>query len=163
QRPGLGLEGEGGRALSGRRKPKSYRPCPIKRARRTRAEITAIRDAIVEVVEDDPPMTVRQVFYQLVARTIVEKTEEEYHHTVIRLMTEMRLDGSLPFSSVVDETRRVRVTQTFDDLADAIEQTAQFYRKSALAQAPVYLEIWCEKDALAGVLWDVTSEYDVPL
>jgi hypothetical protein len=25
------------------------------------------------------------------------------------------------------------------------------------------LEIWCEKDALAGALWDVTSDYDVPL
>src|SRR5262245_51732174 len=142
---------------------KSYRPCPTKRGRRTRAEITAICDAIVEVIEDDPPMTVRQVFYQLVARGIIEKTEDEYHTTVIRLMTEMRLDGSLPFSSVVDETRRVRVTETFDDLADAIEQTARFYRRSALAQSRDYLEIWLEKDALSGVLWDVTSDYDVPL
>jgi hypothetical protein len=58
-------------------------------------DIAAIRDAIIEVIEDDPPMTVRQVFYQLVSRGVIEKTEKEYQQTVIRLMTEMRLDDSL--------------------------------------------------------------------
>ena len=108
-------------------------------------------------------MTVRQVFYQLVARGVIEKSEAAYHGVVIRLMTEMRLDGRLPFSSVVDESRRVRVTRKFDSIEQALDHTAKFYRRSALAQSSDYLEIWCEKDALAGVLWDVTSDYDVPL
>jgi hypothetical protein len=138
----------------------SYRACPT---RRTKADIASIRDAIVEVIDDDPPMTVRQVFYQLVGRGVVEKTEAQYQGTVIRLMTEMRLDGSLPYSSVVDETRRVRVTRTYDSIKHAIEQTAKFYRRSALEQSDDYVEIWVEKDALAGVMWDVTSDYDVPL
>jgi hypothetical protein len=46
--------------------------------------VTAIRDAIVDVIKDDPPMTVRQVFYQLVTRGVIEKTEEQYQGTVIR-------------------------------------------------------------------------------
>jgi hypothetical protein len=125
--------------------------------------MVAIRNAITEIIEDDPPMTVRQVFYQLVARGVIEKTEDQYQTTVIRLMTEMRLSGALAFHWVVDESRRVRVTRTYNDIADAIENTAKFYRRSALAQSPDYLEMWCEKDALSGVLWDVTSEYDVPL
>lgn len=108
-------------------------------------------------------MTVRQVFYQLVTRNVVDKTEDEYHRTVIRLMTDMRLDGSLPFDRVVDESRRVRITETYDSVGHAAEQCAKYYRRSALAQSKDYLEIWCEKDALAGVLWDVTSDYDVPL
>jgi len=62
------------------------------------------------LISDDPPMTVRQVFYQLVARGVIEKTEEQYQGTVIRLMTEMRIDGELPFDWVVDESRRVRIT-----------------------------------------------------
>jgi hypothetical protein len=143
--------------------PEFYRACPTKASRRTKAEITAIREAIIDVIESDPPMTVRQVFYQLVARGVIEKTEEEYQGTVIRLLTDMRLDGTIPFHLVVDETRRVRVTRTFDSIADAVAHTARFYRRSALAQADDYLEIWLEKDALAGVLWDVTSDYDVPL
>jgi hypothetical protein len=141
----------------------AYRPWSIRRDRRSKADVEVIRSAILEVIDDDPPMTVRQVFYQLVARNVIEKTEKDYHGTVIRLMTDMRLDGSLSFDSVVDETRRVRITETFDSLQDAIDQTAQFYRRSALKHSSDYLEVWCEKDALSGVLWDVVSDYDVPL
>jgi hypothetical protein len=141
----------------------TYRACPTNRARRTKAEIAALRAAIHDVIEDDPPMTVRQVFYQLVAHGVIEKTEDQYQSTVIRLMTEMRLDGSLPYSWVVDETRRVRVTQTYDSIEHALEETAKFYRRSALEQSADYIEVWVEKDALSGALWDVTSDYDVPL
>jgi hypothetical protein len=140
-----------------------YRACPIRRSRRTRAAIDDIKRAIIEVVGEDPPMTVRQVFYQLVVRGVIEKTEAEYQGTVIRLLTDMRLAGEIEFSSIVDESRRCRITRTFDSITDAIERTAEHYRRSALREADDYLEIWCEKDALAGVLWDVTSEYDVPL
>jgi hypothetical protein len=141
----------------------TYRACPASRERRTKADISAICDAIIEVIEDDPPMTVRQVFYQLVTRGTIEKSEEQYQGTVIRLMTEMRLDGSLPYSWVVDESRRVRITRTYDSIEHALEQTARFYRRSALEQSASYIEVWVEKDALAGVMWDATSDYDVPL
>jgi hypothetical protein len=136
---------------------------PIKRDRRTRAEIDDIKAAIHDVVEEDPPMTVRQVFYQLVVRGVIEKTEAEYQGTVIRLLTEMRLDGSIPFDWIVDESRRRRITETYNNVTEALEATTKFYRRSALRAADDYLEIWCEKEALSGVLWDVTSEYDVPL
>src|ERR1700704_234329 len=78
-------------------------------------------------------------------------------------MTDMRLDGSLPYDWVVDESRRVRITETYDSIQHALEQTAKFYRRSALEQSADYVEVWVEKDALAGVMWDATSEYDVPL
>jgi hypothetical protein len=143
--------------------------CPTKRRRakarlrRTKADIGDIKQAIIKVIKADRPMTVRQVFYQLVTRGVIEKTEAQYQQTVIRLMTEMRLDGSLPYSWVVDESRRMRITRTFDNIQDALAHTAKFYRRSALQQSDDYLEIWVEKDALAGVMWDPASEYDVPL
>jgi hypothetical protein len=115
------------------------------------------------VIEADHPMTVRQVFYQLVARGVIEKTEAEYQQTVIRLMTDMRISGALPFSWVVDESRRRRITQTFDNITEALEHCAEYYRRSALRECGDYLEIWVEKDALAGVMWDIVSDYDVPL
>jgi len=141
----------------------TYQACPIKRSRRTKADMDAVRKAIHDVIKADHPMTVRQVFYQLVTRGVVEKTEIEYQQTVVRLMTDMRLDGSLPFSWVTDESRRARITQTFDSIQDALDHTAKFYRRSALDRADDYLEIWVEKDALAGVMWAPASEYDVPL
>jgi hypothetical protein len=143
--------------------PALYRACPTKRVRRTKADIDVVKQAILDVIGADPPMTVRQVFYQLVTRGVIEKTEREYQQTVIRLMTDMRLAGELPFDLVIDESRRRRITKTYDSVTDALEATAKFYRRSAVRDADDYLEIWCEKDALAGALWEVTSEYDVPL
>jgi hypothetical protein len=140
-----------------------YRACPIRRARRSKADIDKIKSTIVAVISPDPPMTVRQVFYQLVARGVIEKTENEYQQTVIRLMTDMRLAGELPFDWVVDESRRRQITETHDSIAEAVKDCAEFYRRSALREADDYIEIWCEKDALSSVLWEATSDYDVPL
>jgi hypothetical protein len=134
-----------------------------KRSRRTKADVNRVKQAILDVVGEDPPMTVRQVFYQLVARGVIEKTEHAYTKIVIYHMSHMRLDGELPYEWVSDETRRRRITQTHDSVEDALEHCAKFYRRSALREADDYVEVWCEKDALSGVLWDVTSDYDVPL
>jgi hypothetical protein len=140
-----------------------YRAWSIKRARRSKAEIDDIKADIYAVLKADHPMTVRQVFYQLVALGTIEKTEAQYHQTVIRLLTEMRLEGEIPFAWIIDESRRTRQTQTFDNVADAVRDTARFYRRSALRECKDYIEIWSEKEALSGIIWDVASEYDVPV
>jgi hypothetical protein len=146
-------------ALRGRQ-PAAYRACPT---RRTKAEIDDIKAAIKTVLEDDWPMTVRQVFYQLVARNVIEKTERDYQSTVIRLLTDMRMNGQVSFDRIIDESRRRRENQTYDNIADAARDTARFYRRNALKACPDYVEVWCEKEALAGIIEDAASEYDVPI
>ena len=139
-----------------------YRACSTRR-RRSSEDMAAIRAAIIGILEADHPQTVRQVFYQLVTRGIVEKTEAEYQQTVIRLLTEMRLDGQVNWDWIIDVSRSVRETQTFDNVTDALNDTARFYRRSALQACPDYVQIWCEKEALTGIIWDVASDYDVPV
>jgi hypothetical protein len=126
-------------------------------------EIEVIREAILTVLEIDHPQTVRQVFYQLVSRGVIEKTEAEYKKTVIRLLSEMRLDGRVDWDWIVDESRRTIEMQTFDNVADALDHTAKFYRRSALRDCDAYIEIWSEKEALSGIIWDAAGEYDVPV
>jgi hypothetical protein len=75
----------------------------------------------------------------------------------------MRLSRQIPFQWIVDESRRRRVTETYDTISEALEATAKFYRRNALRETDAHVEIWLEKDALAGALWDVVSDYDVPL
>jgi hypothetical protein len=140
-----------------------YRACPITRSRRTKAEIDEIRNAIVDVLQADHPMTVRQVFYRLVVGNVIEKTEEQYQATVIRLLTEMRMTGSISFDWIVDESRRRRENQTYNNIADAARDTAKFYRRSALRACPDYVEVWSEKEALAGIIESVAEDYDVPI
>lgn len=140
-----------------------YGASSIKRPRRTKAAIASIRDAIQEILEADNPQTVRQVFYALTVRGVIKKVEAEYQRTVIRLLVEMREAGDIPFEWIADNTRWMRKPATFVGLDACLRNTANFYRRDLWASMPVYCEVWCEKDALAGVLIEETEPYDVPL
>ena len=122
-----------------------------------------VREAIRAVLEEDSPMTVRQVFYRLVSGSIIAMTETEYKGTVSRLLSDMRRTGEIPYGWVADNTRWMRKGKSYSSLGQALARTAATYRRALWDTQPVYVEIWLEKDALSGVLYDVTSEWDVPL
>lgn len=140
-----------------------YRPKPIKRTRRTKAKVTEIRDAVFELLSKDNPQTVRQIFYALTVRGLIRKTEGEYKQTVIRLLVDMRERGIIPFDWITDNTRLMRKLASFTGLNASLKTWQANYRRDLWAAMPVYVEIWCEKDALAGVIFEETKVYDVPL
>jgi hypothetical protein len=140
-----------------------YRPKSIKRPRRLKSQVTAIKDAIKAILEADHPQTVRQVFYALTVRGLIAKHEGEYHQTVIRLLGDMREGGEIPFSWIADNTRWMRKPSSFTGIEHCLNSAANFYRRNLWASMPVHVEVWCEKDALAGVLMEETEVYDVPL
>jgi hypothetical protein len=139
-----------------------YQASLIKRVRSTKAEVEARREALLEIIEAGRPMTVRQVFYQATVRGLVEKAETGYAKVQTDL-TKLRRAGDLPYDWLADNTRWQRKPRSFDSVEEALQQTAAFYRKNLWASASCYVEIWLEKDALAGVVFPVTSLFDVPL
>jgi hypothetical protein len=141
----------------------AYGSRPIKRYRRGGAEMEAIREGLYEIVADGAPMTVRQVFYQATVAGLVEKSEAQYKGTVARLLLEMRRDGTIPYRWIADNTRWMRKPSTYNGLADFIARHQRAYRRDLWAEADIYVEVWVEKEALAGVLMEVTEEFDVPL
>jgi hypothetical protein len=140
-----------------------YQASPIKRRHRsTKAEVEARRERLLAIVEAMRPMTVRQVFYQATVRGIIEKSEPGY----IKVQTDltlMRRAGALPYGWLVDNTRLQRKPRTFNGVEEALLNTAKFYRKDLWVDADAYVEIWLEKDALSGVIYPISSMYDVPL
>jgi len=140
----------------------TYRARPIK-TRRIKADIEKLKRQLYEVIEANEPMTVRQVFYQMVTLGYIDKTEREYKDTVGRLLTEMRLEESLPFEWIADNTRMTRKPISYTSAGHAFMQSASHYRQSWWYNQAEYVEIWLEKDALSGVFFDVTGERDVPL
>jgi hypothetical protein len=140
-----------------------YVASDIKRSRRTKAAVASIRDGIRKILEEDHPQSVRQVFYALTVRGLIKKLEIEYQRTVIRLLGDMREAGDIPFGWIADNTRLQRKPTTYVGLDACLKATANFYRRDLWAAMPVYVEVWCEKDALAGVLIEETEPYDVPL
>jgi hypothetical protein len=122
-----------------------------------------LRGAIVDMLRDDHPMSVRQVFYQLVTRRVIAKTENEYKSTVCRLLVEMRRSGEIPYDWIADNTRWQRRPPTWDSLGDLLTNVSKTYRRSLWTGAAERVEVWIEKEALAGVVLSVTAAWDVPL
>jgi hypothetical protein len=134
----------------------------INGARATKAQMEARRIALWGLTCNIAPCTVRQVFYQATVHGIAPKTEAGYD-AVQRCLVELRMEWNMPFNWIVDNTRWMRKRQSFTSIEQAVQRTAQTYRRALWAEANCYIEIWLEKDALAGVIFPVTDEFDVPL
>lgn len=134
----------------------------VKRNRRDQATIADIETAIVRIVANDNPMTLRGLFYRLVSAGEIAKDEREYKN-VGRYLLAMRRRGDLPYHWIADSTRWQRKPQTHSGLDDALSWTARTYRRPIWDEQSAYVEIWIEKDTLAGVLYDETERWDVPL
>jgi hypothetical protein len=140
----------------------AYGTSSIKRHRRTKLALESIRGELVSVLELEQPCTVRQVYYRLESQGAIAKTESEYRR-IARLLSEMRREGRIPYSWIADSTRWMRRPQTWASLEGALAQTQAHYRRALWNDQDAYVEVWLEKDALAGVLYTVTSRWDVPL
>lgn len=119
---------------------------------------------LIDYAEQHGPVTVRQLFYAATVAGLpgIDKSEGGYTKVQVQVL-DLRRAGRLPYSAISDATRYMRKPQTFDGWEQALEDTARFYRKALWAESHEAVEIWLEKSALAGVLYPVTSEYDVPL
>lgn len=132
------------------------------KSRRTGVEIAAIKEAIVAILAADHPMTLRGLFYRLVGAGAIPKTEREYEKAG-RYLLQLRRDGAVPYGWIADSTRWQRKPRTFATLDAALAETAATYRRALWRDQAASVEIWCEKDTLAGVLYDETAPWDVPL
>src|SRR5262249_42293270 len=131
--------------------------------RRSRAQARDLRAAIREILEASHPQTVRQVYYALSVRSLIQKTETEYKMSVVRLLVEMREKGAIPFDWIADHTRSTYGPNAYGSLAECLSATAKKYRRRVWDDAQCQVFVFCGKDALAAVLGQETNPYDVPL
>ena len=110
------------------------------------------------------PVTVRGLYYQAEVAGIpgIDKSKGAYDK-VQRQVLLLRRSGDLAYEDIADSTRWMRKPRSYDLVEDALEQTARLYRRNLWRDSDDYVEVWVEKDALAGVILPVTTEYDVPL
>ena len=132
-----------------------------KKSRKPQARTMPLWNAILGVAAEYERMSVRQLFYQLVSRKAIDKTEAAYKR-VCDIAVQMRLAGALDYRKIVDGHRSRRVGWQFSGLAHALEATHDLYRRNYWIDQPVAVEIWCEKDALTGVIQPICEQYGVP-
>jgi len=114
------------------------------------------------ILAEQHPMTVRQVYYQLVSRQVIENNRGQYQ-AVSNALVDARKDGVIPWDWIEDRLRRPRRVSMWDDLADFAKTAVSAYRRDVWASQENYVECWLEKDALSGVFEDILRNYGVTL
>jgi hypothetical protein len=142
-----------------------YTASLLKRRRATASEMERRAAFLINYAAEHGPVSVRGLYYQAEVKSVpgLDKTDSGYDKIQGQVL-KLRRKGRLSYSDIADATRWMRKPTTYyDSVQDALDETARTYRKALWRDNDARVEIWCEKDALAGVIYQVTSMYDVPL
>lgn len=128
---------------------------------KTLALIEKIGAIVDTYAQDGLDLTVRQLYYQLVARGQLRNDERSYKR-IVSVVSNARMAGLLDWSRIVDRTRALRGHSHWDKPGEVIKSASEQFRFDLWENQPERVEVWIEKDALIGVIAGVCGELDVP-
>jgi hypothetical protein len=97
----------------------------------------------------DTPVTLRQLFYRLVAAQLILNNQSSYNQ-LSALTAQGRRDGTFP--ELIDTGRSIEEPRFFDSPADAIRDVRRWYRSDRLADQQVSVYLGVEKRGLVAQL-----------
>lgn len=118
-------------------------------------------EILEEYAANDYVLTIRQLYYQFVARGLLPSSQTSYNR-VKDVVGKGRLNGYIDWDHIEDRGRALRALTHWDDPADIIEATANSFKVDLWAEQDNYVEVWIEKDALVGVIARICNTLDVP-
>ena len=124
------------------------------------ALIAQINRIIADYERQGYSLTLRQVYYQLVARDVIPNTERSYKN-IGNLISDARLAGEIDWDSIEDRTRMLRGNSHWETPEEIIYSAAESYHLDHWEGQRYYCEAWIEKDALVGVIERTCRELDV--
>lgn len=125
-------------------------------------ETIAMANKIIEEYQEQGfDLTLRQLYYQFVARGLIPNSQKEYKN-LGSLVNDGRMAGLIDWNAIVDRTRNLRSLSHWDSPSSIVAACASQFRKDIWAAQPNYVEVWIEKDALVGVIEGVCTRNDVP-
>lgn len=114
-----------------------------------------------EYAQQGYDLTLRQLYYQFVARDLIPNTFKSYKR-LGTIIDNARLAGYLDWDYIVDRTRNVYRTDGRDESPQgALHDMMLGYAKELWAWQPYHVEVWVEKEALAGVIERAAQETGV--
>jgi hypothetical protein len=119
---------------------------------------------ILDELKNYTPLTLRQIYYQMVARGYIENTRSEYN-MLSRLLERARVDKYIPWNVIEDRSRAFQDLRGWNDKDHFISQDftgfLTGYRRDLLQSQDKYIELWIEKDALSRVFVEVAKSYSI--
>ena len=128
----------------------------------TRALILRCNEVVNSYLAQGFRLTLRQLYYQLVVRNTIPNTERSYQR-LSRTVSAARLAGMIDWGAIEDRTREPRMPKQWESPEALMEIAIDGYRLPRWEGQEFHVELWVEKDALAGVLRPIATQYHIPL
>lgn len=106
-------------------------------------------------------LTLRQAYYQLVARGYIPNNERSYKN-IGNLINDGRLAGLIDWYAITDRTRNIRANSHWEKPSDVIRSAKYSYLLDKWEEQPNYVEVWVEKDALIDIVGQACRSIDTP-
>ena len=107
-------------------------------------------------------LTLRQLYYQLVARNIIPNRVQEYSK-LSSVMVTARMCGHTDWDFLEDRLRIPYLEYAVNNVQEALEDTISQYKRNRQEGQPYCIEVWTEKDAVSNILKRVTQLFHVNL
>lgn len=140
--------------------------------RNARMNMIEKANAIIdEYMAEEYELTVRQLYYQFVARDLLpENWADEQGNTnnpksykkFGSMINDGRLAGEIDWLAIVDRTREIKSSSHWDSPSEILQSATDSFALDTRANQVLYVEVWVEKDALAAVLERACVPLDVP-
>lgn len=125
------------------------------------ALIGMANNILLEMYQDGYTLTLRQLYYQFVARDLIANTLQSYKR-LGNTISEARLAGLIDWEHMEDRTRELREYTIRTDPAEAIQVAVDEYSLDKWEGQDNRVEVWVEKDALIGVVERASGAFQVP-
>lgn len=123
--------------------------------------IARINGIIREYQQKGYSLTLRQVYYQLVARDVIQNNERSYKN-LGNLISDGRVSGLIDWYAIEDRTRNLEKNNHWDSPSQIIDAVANQFAFDKWEGQDYYVEVWVEKDALKGIVGQVCNRLDIP-
>ena len=137
-----------------------YREIAFKAASLER--IQQMQGIVAEYARQGLRLTARQLYYQFVARDLIPNTVQSYKR-LTSLLADARYAGMVDWDAIEDRGREPVVPSEWNSIQSLVRSAIRSYRLPRWADQPRYVELWVEKQALAGVLEPLAQEFHVVL
>lgn len=118
---------------------------------------------ILQQYQEYLPLTIRQIFYRLVASYEYDKTEQAYSR-LINYLGRARRARMIPFGSVRDDGAMARGPHSYanvDAYLEMVREEAETFTLQRQDNQPGRVEVWCEAGGMVPLLADAIAEYGV--
>lgn len=116
---------------------------------------------IAEYSAEGYSLTLRQLYYQFVARGYIENSLKEYKN-LGNIINDARLNGDIDWEAIEDRTRNLEALPTWFTEKEFLKEIPDWFRFDFWDTQEYRIEIWVEKEALTGVVARTAHKYRVP-